>query len=85
MATRKNPKISLPKQWTNAQVRVNPQGKVQVKIAKNKVLTSEQREAERQYKKAKTGSEYSRAYDKLMRADYHAAEDRKWRRRTKGR
>lgn len=37
MATRKNPKVSLPKQWTNAQVRVNPQGKVQVKIAKNKV------------------------------------------------
>ena len=37
MATRKNPKVQLPKQWTTAQVRVNPQGKVQVKIAKNKI------------------------------------------------
>ncbi len=35
MATRKN--VQLPKQWTTAKVRVNPQGKVQVKIAPAKV------------------------------------------------
>lgn len=35
MATRKN--VQLPKQWTVAKVRVNPQGKVQVKIAPSKV------------------------------------------------
>lgn len=38
--TLKNPKMSLPKQWTAAQVRVNPQGKVQVKIAANKVTVN---------------------------------------------
>lgn len=32
----KNPTALLPKQWTAAKVRVNPQGKVQVKIAANK-------------------------------------------------
>jgi hypothetical protein len=37
----KNPVVQLPKQWTNAQVRVNPQGKVQVKIAANKVSGAE--------------------------------------------
>ncbi len=37
MAARKNPKVQLPKTWTTAQVRVNPQGKVQIKIAPNKV------------------------------------------------
>lgn len=38
MATRKkNPSVQLPKNWTTAQVRVNPQGKVQVKISPNKV------------------------------------------------
>ena len=40
MAIRQNPKVQLPKKWTNAQVRVNPQGKVQVKIAKNKVMVN---------------------------------------------
>lgn len=41
MATKKNPKVQLPKQWTTAQVRVNPQGKVQIKINPAKVTNPE--------------------------------------------
>lgn len=41
MATKKkNPrsvKVRFPKEWTLAKVRVNPQGRVQVKIAASKV------------------------------------------------
>ncbi len=41
MATKKKNarkvKVTFPKEWTLAKVRVNPQGKVQVKIAANKV------------------------------------------------
>lgn len=54
-----NSKISLPKQWTTAQVRVNPQGKVQVKIAKNKVTTNpSRRKTKKQFSKDWDAGEY---------------------------
>jgi len=37
MTRKKNVKASLPKRWTAAKVRVNSSGKVQVKIAPNKL------------------------------------------------
>lgn len=80
MATRKNPKVSLPKQWTSAQVRVNPQGKVQVKIAKNKVIQNPKKKLRR----GPSGQYYSLSGlsgSDLKRAK--AANDRAYRMRTR--
>lgn len=51
MAAKKNPKVQLPKQWTTAQVRVNPAGKVQIKINPSRVRMTEEESILRAYKK----------------------------------
>ncbi len=42
-AKKRNAKMTLPKQWTTAKVRVNPRGKVQIKIAPGKVTVKPNR------------------------------------------